>query len=289
LTVMSILRLPWVKRPGPHTVFVLGGGGNLGAIQVGMLRAVLERGIVPDEIVGCSVGAINAAAIAADPTPDGAQRLVDIWLGIKDDVICPAGKLSSIRLLTHRGSSLQPNDGLRRLLEHHLPHRTFEEFATPFHVVAASLRDGTERWFSKGDVIGPVLASAALPAIFPPVKIGDDLLTDGAIVNNVPISKALDLGATRVVVFHVGNFERRRPLPRRPIDVLVQSFSIARNARFSREAEIEHDGVEMIVLPGVDPGPLRFDDFRQSQRLIEQGHAAAATYLDTSAQEAVGV
>ena len=287
--MMSILRLPWVKRPGPHTVFVLGGGGNLGAIQVGMLRAVLERGIVPDEIVGCSVGAINAAAIATDPTAEGAQRLVDIWLGIKDDVICPAGKLSSIRLLTHRGSSLQPNDGLRRLLETHLPHRRFEDYAIPFHVVAASLPTGRERWFSSGDVIEPILASAALPAIFPPVHIGDDVLTDGAVVNNVPISKAVDLGATRVVVFHVGNFERRRPLPRRPIDVLVQSFSIARNARFNRDVEIDHEGVEMIVVPGVDPGPLRYDDFRHSSRLIEKGHAAAATFLDTQAREAVGV
>ena len=287
--MMSILRLPWVKRPGPHTVFVLGGGGNLGAIQVGMLRAVLERGIVPDEIVGCSVGAINAAGIATDPSPEGAHRLVDIWLGIKDDVICPAGKLSSIRLLTHRGSSLQPNDGLRRLLETHLPHRRFEDYQIPFHVVAASLKTGRERWFSSGDVFDPILASAALPAIFPPVEIGDDLLTDGAVLNNVPISKAVDLGASRIVVFHVGNFERTRAVPRRPIDVLVQSFSIARNARFNRDVEVEVPGAEMIVLPGIDPGPLRYDDFRQSARLIEQGHAAAATFLDTQGQEAVGV
>lgn len=286
---VSILRLPWVKKPGPHTIFVLGGGGNLGAIQVGMLRAVLERGIVPDEIVGCSVGAINAAAIAVDPTPDGAHRLCDIWLGIKDDVICPAGKLSSVRLLTHRGPALQPNDGLRRLLESHLPHRRFDEFAIPFHVVAASLKTGRERWFSQGDVIEPILASAALPAIFPPVPIDGDLFTDGAVVNNVPISKAVDLGASRVVVFHVGNFERTRPLPKRPIDVLVQSFSIARNARFNRDLEVDHDGIEMIVLPGIDPGPLRYDDFRQSHRLIEQGHAAAAAFLDTADRAVVGV
>lgn len=277
---MSILQLPWVKRPRPHTVFVLGGGGNLGAIQVGMLRAVMERGIFPDEIVGCSVGAINAAGVAADPTVEGIKRLQEIWTSIQNDVICPAGRLSSIRLLTHRGRSLQPNDGLRRLLENHIPHRRFEDFPVPFHVVATSLRTGLERWFSEGDVVDPILASAALPAVFPPVEIDGDLLTDGGVVDNVPIAKGIELGARRVVVFHVGNFERPRPDPKRPVDVLVQSFSIARNHRFSLDIRNPPDGVELIVLPGVDPGPIKFDDFRHSRRLIARGHASAAAFLD---------
>lgn len=259
---------------------MLGGGGNLGAIQVGMLQAVMERGIRPDVVVGCSVGAINAAAVAADPTVGGIELLRDIWISIRDDVICPAGRLSGIRLLTHRGHSLQPNEGLRHLLETHLPYRTFEEFPTPFHVVAASLTTGHDRWFHSGDVVNPILASAALPAIFPPVEIDGEQLIDGAVVDNVPISKALALGATRIFVFHVGNFERARPLPRKPLDVLVQSFSIARNHRFLREAHDAPEGVEMTVLPGVDPGRLRYDDFRHSRRLIAQGYAHTAHWLD---------
>jgi NTE family protein len=291
---MSILHLPWVRRAdhgGPHagapgdphaprTAFVLGGGGNLGAIQVGMIQAVLERGIRPDFVVGCSVGAINAAAIAADPTIPGIDRLRDIWMSIKDDVICPAGRLSSIRLLTHRGQSLQPNDGLRRLIEDNLPWATFEEFPIPFHVVATSLTTGHDRWFSTGAVVDPILASAALPAIFPPVEIDGELLIDGAVVDNVPIARAVALGATRVVVLHVGNFERPRPVPRKPLDVLVQSFSIARNCRFLREVHDPPEGVEMLVAPGVDPGKLRYDDFRHSRRLIAQGYAHTAHWLD---------
>jgi NTE family protein len=288
---MSILHLPWVKRPpvnsgSPFTVFVLGGGGNLGAIQVGMLKAVLERGIVPDAVVGCSVGAINAAALAADATPGGLELLADIWLSIKDDVICPAGRLSSIRLLTHRGHSLQPNDGLRKLLEDKLPWTTFEEFPRPFQVVATSLSNGHDRWFSSGPVVDPILASTALPAIFPPVEIDGELLIDGAVVDNVPISRALHLGATRIVVFHVGNFERARPQPKKPLDVLVQSFSIARNSRFLREAAAAPDGIEMLVLPGVDPGKLRYDDFRHSQRLISMGYASASQFMDATAAAA---
>ena len=284
---MAILRLPWVKKPGPHTVFVLGGGGNLGAIQVGMLQAVMERGILPDAVVGCSVGAINAAGLAVDPTLDGVDRLREIWLGVQSEVIGQTSRFSSIKLLTNRGPALHTNDGLRSLLERCLPHERFEDFAIPFHVVAASLRTGRAKWFSEGPYIEPILASAALPAILPPVVIDGEPFIDGAVVDNVPISRALELGAERVVVFHVGNFDRPRPMPKRPIDVLVQAFSIARNFRFQHEISAPvPEGVEMLVLPGVDPGKVRYDDFTRSRELIERGHAAAIAHLDASLREA---
>ncbi|MCA1843239.1 MAG: patatin-like phospholipase family protein [Actinobacteria bacterium] len=277
---VTILHLPWARHQPPRTVFVLGGGGNLGAIQVGMLRAVLEQGITPDEVVGCSVGAINAAAIAADPTPNGVKRLQDIWHSIDGGVICPSGPLSSIRLLTRRARSMQPNDGLRDLIVRWLPFTTFDEAPIPFHVVATSLTTGHARWFASGPVMDPLLASAALPAIFPPVEIDGELYTDGAVVDNVPISKAIELGARRVYVFHVGNFERAKPAPRRPVDVLLQSFSIARNNRFLREVAQTYEGVEITVLPSIDPGSIRYDDFRHSRQLAERAYASTVAYLD---------
>lgn len=285
-TNVSILHMRRARRHKPRTVFVLGGGGNLGAIQVGMVQAVLERGIVPDAVVGCSVGAINAAAVAADPTVEGARRIAEVWSSLNDDAICPAGRLSSIRLLANRTRSLQPNDGLRKLLETWLPYRSFEEAELPLHVVAASLDTGHARWFSSGPVIEPILASAALPGVFPPVPIDGELLIDGAVVDNVPVSRAVELGAERIVVLHVGNFERKRPAPKRPIDVLVQSFSIARNHRFLREMATPPHGVELIVVPSIDPGALRYDDFRHSRRLIAGGYAAAAAHLDQVAATA---
>lgn len=278
---MSILHLRRPKRQGPRTVFVLGGGGNLGAIQVGMLRALFERGITPDAVVGCSVGAINAAGVAADPTLDGVRRMEEVWTLLRDEAVCPAGRLSSLRLLAHRGKSLQPNDGLRKLLETWLPFETFEDAAIPLHVVAASLDSGHARWFSAGPVVDPILASAALPGIFPPVVVNGETLIDGAVVDNVPISRAVALGAERIVVLHVGNFERKRPTPKRPIEVLVQAFSIARNHRFIRDLESPPQGVDLLVLPSIDPGAIRYDDFRQSRRLIAQSHTVAAAYLDS--------
>src|SRR5439155_4947332 len=138
----------------------------------------------------------------------------------------------------------------------------------PFHVVATSLTTGRPEWFHRGPVVAPILASSALPAVLPPVEIGGELFIDGAVVDNVPISRALELGVERVVVLHVGNFERPRPHPQRPLDVLLQAFSIARNERFARESAREYDGVELIVLPGVDPGPIKRNDFSKTAHLI---------------------
>lgn len=281
---MAILhpRRPW--RRAPRTIFVLGGGGNLGALQVGMLQAVLERGIAPDELVGCSAGALNAAMLAADPTADGLDRLRALWLNGQEDIVAPFSRFDGVRLLTHRGVSLQTNAGLRRLLEATLPHRRFEDFPVPFHVVATSLTTNSERWFSKGDVIEPILASAALPAIFPPVEIDGDVLVDGGVLNNVPVSKAHELKPDRIYVFHVGNFERPRPVPKKPIDVLLQAFSISRSYRFESEIrQAPAPGVEVVVLPSVDPGKLRYNDFSRSAELIERARAATSAFLDTTA------
>ena len=266
---------------------MLGGGGNLGATQVGMLRALLERGVEPNLLVGCSVGALNAAGLAADPTLAGVERLEEVWRNLNGEAIVASGRLSALWLLTRKYRSLQPNDGLRQLIERSLPFRLFEEARIPLHVVATSLRTGGERWFNRGPVVEPILASAALPAVFPPVEINGEMLIDGAVVNNVPISKAVELGAKRIYVLHVGNFERPRRAPKRPLDALLQSFSIARNFRFHHETETHANGsAELVVVPGVDPGTVKYNDFGRSRELIDKAYRSTATWLDTSARAA---
>lgn len=268
-----------------ETVFVLGGGANLGATQVGMLRALFEHGITPDAVVGCSVGAINGSVIAANPSLATIGHLETLWRNLDNHTICPPGRLNAIRLLARRYPTLESNDGLRRLLELHLPFRNFEDTEIPLHVVATSLVTGTERWFNRGDVIPALLASSAIPAVFPPVMINGEPLVDGAVVNNVPISKAYELGARRVVVLHVGNFSRPRPAPRRPIEALLQSFSIARNLRFALETEHPPAGVELVVLPALDPGPgLGYHDFSRAHLLIEKAYRLTQTFLASAHQ-----
>jgi NTE family protein len=273
----------------PATVFVLGGGANLGATQVGMLRALLEHDIRPDAVVGCSVGAINGAVMAAHPTMTGVQQLTTVWRTLDKNAICPAGKINAIRLLAKRYGTLESNEGLRHLLERHLPYRKFDETTIPLHVVATSLATGAECWFSEGDVIGPLLASSAIPAVFPPVVIKGEAYVDGAVVNNVPISKAIELGAERIVVLHPGNFSRPRRPPRRPIEALIQSFSIARNLRFTLECATAPPGVELIVLPALDPGPtLKYHDFSRAHLLIEKAYRLTTDFLESSSHSMTG-
>ena len=275
------------NRRHPKTAFVLGGGGNLGAMQVGMLRALVDRGVRPDLVVGCSVGALNGAAVAFDPTPDGIRRLDGLWRRLGGSDIFPAGRMSGPWMLLRKGSSLYPNTGLRRVIDEWFPGATFGDCPVPMHVVATSMSTGRDVWFESGPIVDPLLASAALPAIFPPVQIGEDWYIDGGVVDNVPFSKATRLGAKRIYVLHVGNFARPRPLPRRPLDVLVQAFSIARSYRFLAEHDDAPDGVEVVTLPGVQPPPgLKYNDFSRSVELIERGYSAAATFLDTQSAAA---
>lgn len=274
------------RRTDPRTAFVLGGGGNLGAIQVGMLRALLERSFVPDVVVGCSVGALNGAALAGRPTLEEVDRLAALWCGLRGTDIFPPRPLNGPWYLVRKGESIFPNHGLRAMIERWLPYRTFEEAEKPLHVVATSMRTERAVWFSAGDVVVPLLASTSLPAIFPPVPVGGELLIDGGVVNNVPVSKAIELGCKRIFVLHVGNFDRPRPMPQRPLDVLIQAFSIARGYRFREDLDTVPEGTEMITLPGIDPGPLRYNDFTRSSQLIERGHHAAADFLDARAAAA---
>ena len=263
-----------------RTAFVLGGGGNLGAVQIGMLQALFEREITPDVLVGCSVGALNAAAVASRPDLDGVDRLREVWLDPNTWQVFSSGKFTGPWLLFRKARSMVGNERIRRLIETTVPERRFEDFALPLHVVATSLHTGQPHWFERGPVVEPILASAALPAVLPPVEIDGHAFIDGGVVDNVPISRAVGLGVDRVIVLHVGNFERPRPNPQRPLDVLLQAFSIARNERFVREASEKYRDIDVVVLPGVDPGPIRRNDFTKTQMLITRAHATTAGFLD---------
>src|SRR3954447_17785213 len=148
-----------------RTAFVLGGGGNLGAVQIGMLQALFERDITPDVLIGCSVGALHAAAIAAQPDLDAVERLRTTWLEPATWQVFSSGKLTGPWLLLKKARSMVTDERIRRLVESTVSERDFKEFALPLHVVATSLRTGRPQWFDRGPVVDPILASAALPAV----------------------------------------------------------------------------------------------------------------------------
>ncbi len=267
------------RRPGP-VAFVLSGGGNLGALQIGMLRALAEHDIVPDMVLGCSVGAINGAALAEDPTLAGIGRLEHLWRELDGDDLMPRGILPRPIALARRGESLHGNEGLRRVLEQELSARTFEDLAVPFQCVATDVMGVREVWFDSGPLIEPVLASAALPAVYPAVEIDGVRYLDGAIVNDVPMGRAVELGARTLYVLQVGAFSRPRPEPRRPLDVAIQSYWIARHHRFKRELAAMPDDVDVHLLPTGQTPAMRYNDFTRSAELMRVAYEATTDYLE---------
>jgi NTE family protein len=278
------------------TAFVLGGGGMLGAAEVGMLRALFERQIVPDLIVGTSVGAINGAFVAADPTPGAVDRLREVWEELAFNGIFAGSVLARMGTLIRTRTHLHPRGPLRDLLAAHLPVRTFAELRVPFQCVAASIERAAEQWFSDGALIEAVLASCAVPGLLPPVELDGEHYLDGGLVHSIPVGRAVALGADTIYVLHVGRIERPLRPPARPWEVAQVAFEIARRHRFAADLAALPPDVTLHVLPtgeqaSPSAGDLRNLRYRNSSGVpdrIDRAYAAAGTYLDRSGASADG-
>lgn len=262
----------------PRTAFVLSGGGNQAVSQVGMLRALLERDIVPDVVVGTSAGALNGAVVATDPTVAGVEHLADVWLSIRTGEVFQGGKLARAWNVLRRDDHLFTNDGLLAVLDRAHTAATFAETEVPLRVVATDLGTGDEVVFASGPLEPALLASTALPALFPPVEHDDRLLVDGAVTNTVPLWHALSGPTDRVYVCNVSGALAERRL-RSPLDVAVRAFAISRNQRFDLELRHAPPDVDVLVLPSPSDQRELFD-FSDSLMLIEEAHHLAGRTLD---------
>ena len=268
--------------------FVLGGGGGpLGAHEVGMLRALAERGIVPQLVLGTSVGAINGAAVAADPSPRGIALLGALWRDIGAGDVFGGSVLRRAGTLARTRTHLHENHVLRARLLSALGSGRIEDLEVPFQCVAASIERAAEHWFADGPLVEAVLASAAVPGILPPVEIGGEHFIDGGIVNSIPVGRAVELGARRIYVLHVGRLDRPLEPPRWPWEVALVAFEIARRHRFLGDMAALPEGVDVHVLPTGRRDPPRFTDasqfrYRDTSRVaerIERAYEASARYL----------
>jgi NTE family protein len=266
------------------TALVLGGGGVLGAVEVGMLQALLESGVRADLVVGTSVGALNGAYVAGDPTPDGVARLGELWQQLSGGEVFGGSLLTRARTVLRTGTSLHSAEPLRRLLEEHLPCRRFEDLVLPFQCVAAEVEGARERWFDAGDLVTAVLASCAVPGLLPPVPLDGRHYLDGGLVHSIPVGRAVALGATTVYVLQVGRVERDLVAPTRPWQVANVAFEIARRHRFAADMAALPDGVQVHVLPTGDASPglredLRYRDTARVGARVQGAYEASAAYL----------
>ena len=258
----------------------------LGAVEVGMLRALFERGVRPDLVLGTSIGAFNGALVASQPDLAVVERLTELWQSMSSAREAGYGDraLRTVRRAVASGTHLWSAEPLRQRLEEQLGDLTFEELPVTFQVCAASIERSAEHWFSSGRVVDAVVASAAVPGLLPPAVVDGEHYLDGGIVNSIPLGRAVGLGATRVFVLQVGRLDRPLKPPKRPWEVARVSFEIARRHRFVRELAELPDSVECHVLPARgtsarDDTLLGSRDFSGVQARIDATYDASRAYL----------
>jgi NTE family protein len=266
------------------TAFVLAGGGSFGAIQVGMLRELVAHGVVPDLLVGASVGALNGIYFCSDPTPAGVARLEAVWCGLRRSDVFPLSPRHLLGIFMGAASLVDPS-GLRGLIARHLSRAHLEDTVIPVHVAATDLLTGASVLLSSGPAADAILASCAIPGAFPPVRIGDQYLIDGAVASNTPVMAALALGCTRLVVLPTGF---ACALSKAPTGALASAFH-ALNLLVARQLvrDLEHlaGHVEVATVPPLCPLAVSPYDFSRAHELIERAAQSTRRWLESGGLE----
>lgn len=262
-----------------RTAFVLAGGGSFGAVQVGMLKALSRHGVVPDLVVGASVGAINGVYFAIAPTRTGVAGLARVWSQLSRQRIFPFSPISGLLGFLGMQDHFVASSGLRTLLESELGEHHLEYAQIPCHVVATDVLSGSELVISSGRAVPALMASAAIPGVFPPVFMNGRYLVDGGVSNNTPISTALRLGATRIVVLPTGMSCALETPPRAAVAVGLHALNLLVMQQLVSDIERFRDSVELVLVPPLCPVAISPYDFSQSREMMWRAEAVTRRWL----------
>ena len=269
-----------IPQAGGKTAFVFAGGGSFGAIQVGMLDALLAHGVQPDLVVGASVGALNGAYFAGNPTLQGVRQLEQLWCGMKRSTLFPMS-LRRVAGMFSRSSALADASGLRELIEQNLPFERLEQAALALHVVATGQLHGESVCLSSGPAVDAILASCAIPAIFPAVQLGDRYLIDGAIAGNTPVSTAAELGASRLIVLPTGYACALTAPPTSAIASALHALNMLISHQLVQDLELlaNRTDIEVLTVPPLCPLSASAYDFSRAAELIERARQSTQHWL----------
>jgi len=257
-----------------------------------MLHALDETGIVPDVVLGTSIGAINGAFFAVYPGAEAVEVLKRLWTSDATESVFGSSAWQRMGTIARSWTHTHPVEPLRDLLRQHVGDTCIEDLPTPFQCVAASIERAAEHWFTEGPLVDALLATSAVPGLLPPAKVGDEHFVDGGLVHSIPLGRAVALGARTVYVMQVGRIERPLEPPKRPWEVAAVSFEIARRHRFAAELAGVPDDVDVHVLPTGDVEAPRYADtsalkYRDTSRVSERIALAYQASLDyLAAQDA---
>jgi len=274
-----------VSGAGRRRTLVLGGGGARGAAQVGALLALFEAGMEPpSRIVGASVGALNGATVAAYPSLSGAGMLRGLWLSPQARGVFRAHPLTVVLSRLRSGSLIAlPAANVRRVIDRAIQLigvDTFEGLRVPLEVVATDIGAGRPHVFSRGPLAPALQASTAIPGVFPAVDIGGTRYLDGGIVDNMPISMAVEQGAREVLGIELmagGELERH---PRNWTNLMARTLQLTLHHRVLADFERLRDRARVVLLCPVLPPEVGSDMRPQPvETLIEATRAATRQLL----------
>ncbi|MDI1262532.1 MAG: patatin-like phospholipase family protein [bacterium] len=268
-----------LERSGSaKTAFVFAGGGSFGAIQVGMLHSLAAHGVTADMVVGSSVGALNGAFYAGDPTLAGVERLGKIWRGLTRRDVFPMNWRTVLSFLRHR-DFLIPHDGIRRLIEDHIPYRNLQDAKLPVHIVTTDIISGDSVVLSEGSTAEAIVASTAIPGAFSPIHYKDYYLADGAISSNTPIQIAVKKGARRLIILPTGHACAPRAPPTGALANALHALTLLIARQLVSELESLGPEIEYYVVPPLCPLVGSPYDFSRTADHIDRAIASTDAWL----------
>ena len=256
------------KGDTTKTAFVLAGGGSFGAIQVGMMHALAASGVSADMVVGSSVGAINGAYYAGAPTLKGVLELETIWRGLRRQDVFPVTWRTMMGFIWRR-DFLISHDGVRKLLEDHLPYRNLEDAQLPLHIVATDIVTGDSVVLSEGSAVDAIVASTAIPGAFAPVPYKGRYLADGAISSNTPVRIAVAKGARRLIILPTGYACATETPPVGAVANALHALTLLIARQLVSELEDLPPDIEYFVVPPLCPLVGSPYDFSRTSDHIE--------------------
>jgi len=264
--------------PATKTAFVFAGGGSFGAIQVGMLHSLAAHGISADMVVGSSVGALNGAFYAGDPTLDGVKRLGTIWRGLTRHDVFPVTWRTMLGFLWRR-DFLIPHDGIRKLIDDHIPFRNLQDATMPVHIVATDIITGDSVVLSEGSTAEAIVASTAIPGAFSPIRYKNYFLADGAISSNTPVRVAVRKGATRLIVLPTGHACANQAPPVGAVANALHALTLLIARQLVIELESLGPGIEYYVVPPLCPLVGSPYDFTRTDDHIDRAILSTDAWL----------
>src|SRR6266850_2730186 len=260
------------------TAFVFAGGGSFGAIQVGMMHSLAAHGISADMVVGSSVGALNGAYYAGDPTLKGVLQLETIWRGLHRRDVFPVTWRTLLGFLWRR-DFLIPHDGIRKLIDDHIPYRNLQDAKLPIHIVTTDIISGDSVVLSEGSTAEAIVASTAIPGAFAPIPYKDYYLADGAISSNAPIQVAVNKGAKRLIILPTGHACATMAPPVGAVANALHALTLLIARQLVSELETLAPDIEYFVVPPLCPLVGSPYDFSRTADHIDRAIATTDAWL----------